>query len=74
VFGGGDKDRAKLADLWSLELDGLTWRQESPTGRAPSGRSGAAMVADPSDSRLLLFGGQTRSGALGDLWELSLGG
>jgi hypothetical protein len=72
VFGGGDEDRAKLADLWSLDLDALTWRKESPTGRAPSGRSGAAMVTDPSGGRVLLFGGQTRSGTLGDLWELSL--
>lgn len=71
VFGGGDRDRAKLADLWSLELGGLTWRQEAPTGTAPAGRSGAAMVADPAGTRVLMFGGQTPSGALGDLWELS---
>jgi hypothetical protein len=74
VFGGGDKDRAKLADLWSLDLDGLTWREEAPEGRAPSGRSGAAMVSDPSGTRLLLFGGQSSSGALGDLWEIRLAG
>jgi Galactose oxidase, central domain len=74
IFGGGDEDRAKLADLWSLELNGLAWREETPTGRPPSARSGATMVADPSGSRLLLFGGQTTSGALDDLWELSLAG
>lgn len=72
VFGGGDRERGKLADLWSLDLGSLTWREEAPTGDAPSARSGAAMVTDPSGTRLLLFGGQTRSGALGDLWELSL--
>lgn len=74
VFGGGDKDRSKLADLWSLDLDELTWREEAPEGRAPSGRSGAAMVSDPSGTRLLLFGGQSSSDALGDLWELRLAG
>ena len=74
VFGGGDQDRAKLADLWSLQLDDLSWQKEDPTGRVPSARSGAAMVADPSGARVLLFGGQAKGGAVGDLWELSLGG
>ncbi len=74
VFGGGDQERAKLADLWSLQLDELSWQKEAPTGRGPSGRSGAAMVAEPSGTRVLLFGGETKGGAVGDVWELSLGG
>ena len=74
VFGGGSKDGVKLADLWSLDLGSLTWRMEAPAGRKPVGRSGATLIANPERSRLLLFGGRTRGGALGDIWELSLGG
>ena len=74
VFGGGAKDGGTLRDLWLLDLATLTFEPAEPLGDRPSGRSGAAFVADPDGSRLLLFGGKREGSALGDVWrELSIG-
>ena len=74
VFGGGAKDGGTLRDLWLLDLATLSWQPGAPLGDRPSGRSGAAFIADPSGSRLLLFGGKRDGRALGDVWQLSIGG
>jgi N-acetylneuraminic acid mutarotase len=74
VFGGGSKDGKTLRDLWTLDLATLAWTEASPSGDRPSGRSGSAFVADTDGSRLLLFGGKRENAALGDVWELSIGG
>jgi hypothetical protein len=74
VFGGGAKDGGTLRDLWLLDLTTLAWQPASPLGDRPSGRSGAAFIADPDGSRLLLFGGRRENKGLGDVWELSIGG
>ncbi len=73
VFGGGAKDGGTLRDLWLLDLATLTFAPAEPLGDRPSGRSGAAFLADPDGSRLLLFGGKREGSALGDVWELSIG-
>ena len=74
VFGGGAKDGGTLRDLWLLDLATLTWQPAEPLGDRPSGRSGAALLADPDGSRLLLFGGKREGESLGDVWQLSIGG
>ena len=74
IFGGGAKDGGTLRDLWTLDLASLAWTEASPSGDRPSGRSGSAFVADPDGSRLVLFGGKRGNAALGDVWELSIGG
>jgi hypothetical protein len=74
VFGGGSKDGGTLRDLWLLDLATLAWTEGAPSGDRPSGRSGATFVADPSGGRLLLFGGKREGAALGDVWQLSIGG
>jgi Galactose oxidase, central domain len=74
VFGGGAKDGGTLRDLWLLDLAALTWQPAEPLGDRPSGRSGAAFLADPDGSRLLLFGGKREGESLSDVWQLSIGG
>jgi hypothetical protein len=70
VQGGRGADGKFLDDLWTLELETLTWQQVTPAGDTPAGRAGATLIADPAHSRLMLFGGVGQSGALADTWEL----
>jgi N-acetylneuraminic acid mutarotase len=72
VFGGLPPSGARLADLWSLDLQSLVWSELSP-GAGPSGRSGASLITDEARSRLLLFGGLTDTGAVNDTWEIRAG-
>ena len=71
VHGGGAADGSKLGDLWELDLSTLAWTERATSGDQPSGRTGAALVADPETGRLLLFGGLTDDGASDEVWELS---
>jgi hypothetical protein len=70
VFGGQGLGGDDLGDLWLLDLKRLAWTRAAPAGAGPSGRSGAALIGDGARGRLLLFGGRTKDGELGDLWQL----
>lgn len=72
IFGGADRDRAPLRDLWTLSLTDFSWHQLTLAGSVPSARLAATFIADPARSRLLLFGGKTSSTTYDDLWELRL--
>lgn len=70
LFGGRSHPAgADLGDTW--ELDGLNWRQRSPSS-APSPRADAGMAYDSARQRTVLYGGRS-SGACGtelaDTWE-----
>jgi hypothetical protein len=78
LFGGLDSASGEYNDLWQLSLSPTAaW---SPTIAAPSPREGSVAIADPSRSRLILFGGTRRTSpntqshvvTLGDAWSLSL--
>jgi hypothetical protein len=71
IFGGGGRDGRPLGDLWLLDLTTLEMVEAQAPGPAPSARSGATLVADPTRGRLLLFGGKGRDGELGDTWQLT---
>ena len=71
VLGGAGKDRAKLDDLWALDLGTLVWRPIQATG-GPLARSGATLIADRAHERLLLFGGVGAKGELRDTWQIAL--
>lgn len=52
-------------DLW--EFDGRTWTEiEAPNG--PAARFAAGATYDSKRGQVIVFGGQTRNGALGDTW------
>jgi hypothetical protein len=70
VFGGRGADGKTLDDLWTLDLETITWQQVPAAGDGPEGRAGATLVADPARSRLLLFGG-VGAAALADTWQLA---
>jgi len=72
VFGGGAADGTSLGDLWLLDMADLGWSEAAPAGATPAARFAAALIADESRNRLLLFGGKRGSAELNDLWELSL--
>ena len=56
LFGGVDGTGTALADLHSLQLDTLTWRQVSPTGTLPQARKGHKSVL-LLNSLLAIYGG-----------------
>jgi len=65
LFGGGTT-AAPAAELWSW--DGSSWRR-APAAPAPPPRTDAALAFDPSEGRLVLFGGRAADGALlDDCW------
>src|SRR5262245_6050576 len=70
VFGGNEL--GKLADVWSISLDGTpAWIQLKPTGTGPSARQGASAIYDPVRDRMLVFAGDDGI-ARNDVWALSL--
>lgn len=68
VFGGLATDGTRGGDLWSLDGATAAWNPVTDTG--PSPRDGAVLVATPD--RLLLTGGTTAEGHVGDTWVLDL--
>lgn len=70
IFGGMNVFEEALADLQAYSLDSQTWTALPPeTAAPPGGRWSACGAYDPESDRLILFGGQLASGALGnDLW------
>src|SRR5207244_5837990 len=51
-----------------------SWTPLAAAGTPPSGRSGGASIYDPVRDRLIVFGGNSSSGRMNDLWQLSLSG
>ena len=73
-FGGRDPD-GDLDGLWQLSLAGSpTWGQLEAAGDPPSPRHAHTIVYDPVGDRIIVFGGQSGSTSLGDVWALTLSG
>lgn len=68
VFGGRDLSGGYLADAWLIDHEGAP--ASAPSG--PMGRSGAEMVTDVGNDRVLLFGGRDAAAHYGDVWELTV--
>lgn len=78
LFGGQDAAGQDLNDLWALDLATGRWRALQPQGTAPAARHSQSVVwvSDwnaPYSNYLLLFGGQSGSADLNDLWILTSG-
>ena len=71
---GGIAGSNYVNDTWSLSLSGTpAWSQLSPNGSLPGPRYAAAGIYDPSQDRLVIFGGFDGN-YFGDVWALSLSG
>ena len=71
VVFGGSTATGVTNDVWALSLSGPpAWTALSPTGTAPSARSGHSGIYDPIRDRMVVFGG----GSTSDVWALSLAG
>lgn len=63
VFGGQNENNPILSDIWFLDLDPQSaefyrWHKVLPEDdKAPSGRVDQAMMYDPKEDRLLIYGG-----------------
>jgi hypothetical protein len=72
---GGYGTSGVLGDVWALELGGApTWVLLAPAGSPPPGRVYHAAIYDPAGDRMIVFGGNSPPGDLGDLWQLTLSG
>jgi hypothetical protein len=75
LFFGGTTSSGLSAQTWALTLSGSPqWTLLSPSGTPPSARQNHAAVVDTLGDRMLVFGGTGASGALNDVWSLSLSG
>jgi predicted small integral membrane protein len=62
-----------LDDVWALSLAGTpAWTQLIPSGTSPSARYNPSAIYDLVRDRMVLFGGESESDLLNDVWELSL--
>ncbi len=62
-------------DVWALDLAGpLNWIPLSPAGSLPPARWSHCSVYDPARDRMLVYGGRSATGTLGDVRALSLSG
>ncbi len=72
VAGGRGLGRTFLDDVYVVDPMTLAFTRLDVGAGGPGGRGGAALIDDPARGRLLLFGGKDGSGALADLWALTL--
>jgi len=60
IFGGLNPNVSNFNDLWQLVIykgSAVDWKPLSPTGVAPAARYGHTAVYDPTNSRMVVFGG-----------------
>lgn len=69
MFGG--EYLGRFNDTW--ELRGNTWKKLNVKAPLPARRERHAMVYDPFNKRMWMFGGQTKNGNDGRLYYLTLG-
>ena len=71
VFGGLGLDGDYLRDVYRVDGTTLAFEELQPQGARPPARAGAALIDDPGNGRVLLFGG-TAGDAFADTWQLTL--
>ena len=71
VFGGLALDGDYLRDVYRVDGTTLAFEELQPQGARPPARAGAALIDDPGNGRVLLFGG-TAGDAFADTWQLTL--
>jgi uncharacterized membrane protein YhdT len=76
VFGGNSRATNWLNGLWVLSnANGLggtpAWSELAPGSIVPAPRANAALVYDQAHNRIILYGGNSPGGSLGDTWVLT---
>jgi hypothetical protein len=76
IFGGSDCFSNLFNDVWVLtNANGVTgtpaWTQLAPSGVLPVPRETATAVYDSSNKIMIVYGGTSYGGRLGDVWTLS---
>ena len=67
VYGG--RQESLLDDMWEYDLNKNTWTEMHTTSTVgPGGRSDPHLVYLADQGKILLFGGNSRSGPTSDLW------
>jgi N-acetylneuraminic acid mutarotase len=73
LFGGWDDFNAvELGGTYIYDVAANTWAEVTPTGASPSPRDSHAMVYNPVNGLIYLFGGFDDVGQLNDLWVYSV--
>uniref|UniRef100_A0A6B2KYL9 BTB domain-containing protein n=1 Tax=Arcella intermedia TaxID=1963864 RepID=A0A6B2KYL9_9EUKA len=71
VFGG--KSNGYNKNLWSFDVEDLTWKLLTTKGDVPAGRYGHTIVINEENTKVYLFGGYDNAfGLSNDLYELDL--
>lgn len=75
IFGGYD-GTSLLNDVWTLTLSGTTWTwaKLSPSGTAPTPRTGHVAGWDAANNQMVVSGGSSGCAPLDDSWTLKLVG
>jgi N-acetylneuraminic acid mutarotase len=58
--------------IWTYRSADNSWTDRTTVGLSPAPREGFSVAWDPTEARLLLFGGYSRDGYLDDLWSYRL--
>jgi N-acetylneuraminic acid mutarotase len=72
VLFGGATEHSRFGDTWAYDPAANAWIELDPDGELPSARDGHAMVYDPRDGIVILFGGWDGSTDLNDTWTYDL--
>ena len=72
VYFGGQRGTSYQSSVWTLGPSSTEWTVEQPSGcpsACPSARAEGHMAYDQSTERVVLQGGMTPSGPVGDVWS-----
>ena len=69
---GSGSTASYLRDVYRVDGTTLAFEELRPDGARPPARAGAALIDDPGNGRVLLFGGTAAGDAFADTWQLTL--
>lgn len=69
IYGG--QQSGALDDIWAFDLTNNSWQELTPDD-SPQGRWFPSLIYEEVGNRVILFGGDTGSGDLNDVWAFDL--
>lgn len=67
LFGG--RNPQPLDDLWEFDIDQSQWNNKLQANQGPPARFGHNAIWDPTQNRVVIFGGQAGGEFFNDVWE-----